>query len=445
VRSVVADAVGSDDLPGRRADVGEPKARAHAVAAVGAIGRGDTMRGLTGHDVVIVGGCGHVGLPLGIVLARSGASVALVDVDEDRKQAVRAGRMPFIEYGAEPLLQEVLGSTLEVVDDLDVVTGADYVVVTIGTPVDEYLSPRHHPLFDLATEMAPHLRSGHQVVLRSTVFPGTTRELGRHFASVDASVHVSYCPERIAQGYAITELDRLPQIVSGLTDDAVQGALRLFGRLTDRLLTVEVEEAELAKLFLNSWRYIQFAIANQFYMIAEDRGLDFFRIHHAMTHGYDRAADFPPPGLTAGPCLLKDTMQLSAFERSRFHLGHAAMVVNEGLVEFIVERLSERHDLRTKTVGILGMAFKRDIDDLRDSLAFKLRKLLTFRGARVLASDAFAVDPTFVPVERLLDESDIIVLGAPHAAYRRLELPSDKEVVDVWGFFGERALSPARV
>ena len=397
------------------------------------------------HDVVIVGGCGHVGLPLGIVLARAGCRVALIDVDEARKQAIRAGRMPFLEHGAEPLLRETLGSTLHVVDELDALTDSEHVVITIGTPIDEYLSPRYQPLFDLATKIAPYLRPGHQVVLRSTVFPGTTRELGRHFASLDVRVHLSYCPERIAQGYAITELDRLPQIISGLTDEAIDGAFGLFRRLTDRLLTVAVEEAELAKLFLNSWRYIQFAIANQFYMIAEDRGLDFFRIHHAMTDGYDRASDFPPPGFTAGPCLLKDTMHLSAFERSRFHLGHAAMVVNEGLVEFIVEQLSEHHDLRTKTVGILGMTFKREIDDTRDSLAFKLRKLLTFRGARVLASDAFVDDPTFVPVEQLLTESDIIVLGAPHEAYRDLDFPAEKEVVDVWGFFEGRIPSPAEV
>jgi UDP-N-acetyl-D-mannosaminuronic acid dehydrogenase len=398
-----------------------------------------------GHDVVIVGGCGHVGLPLGIVLARAGCRVALIDVDEVRKQAVRAGRMPFLEHGAEPLLRETLGSTLNVVDGLDALTNSEHVVITIGTPIDEYLSPRYQPLFDLATEIAPRLRPGHQVVLRSTVFPGTTRELGRHFASLDVRVNLSYCPERIAQGFAVTELDRLPQIVSGLADEAIDGALRLFRRLTDRLVTVAVEEAELAKLFLNSWRYIQFAIANQFYMIAEDRGLDFFRIHHAMTDGYDRASDFPPPGFTAGPCLLKDTMQLSAFERSRFHLGHAAMVVNEGLVEFIVERLSEHHELQTKTVGILGMTFKREIDDTRDSLAFKLRKLLTFRGARVLASDVFVDDPTFVPVEQLLAESDVIVLGAPHDAYRDLDLPAGTEVVDVWGFFEGRIPSPAEV
>src|SRR5207244_4709219 len=126
---------------------------------------------------------------------------------------------------------------------------------------------------------------------------------------------VSYCPERIVQGQAITELDRLPQIVSGIDEQAVNVALRLFGKLTDRLIVIEVEEAELAKLFLNSWRYIQFAIANQFYMIAEELEVDFFRIHRAMTDGYDRAGDLPLPGFTAGPCLLKDTLQLSAFQR----------------------------------------------------------------------------------------------------------------------------------
>ena len=184
-------------------------------------------------------------------------------------------------------------------------------------------------------------------------------------------------------------------------------------QLTDRLLTVEVEEAELAKLFLNSWRYIQFAIANQFFMIAEDRGLDFFRIHRAMTQGTTAPADFPPPGFTAGPCLLKDTMQLVRIRALAFHLGHAAMLVNEGLADFIVDRLAADTTFATKTVGILGMAFKREIDDTRDSLAFKLRKLLLFRGARVVASDAFASDPSFVPAEQLVAESDIIVLGAP--------------------------------
>lgn len=387
---------------------------------------------MTDLDVAIVGGCGHVGLPLGIMFARSGLQVGLLDVDEERKRLVRRGEMPFLEHGAEQPLVETIGRTLHVLDSPDALRDADYVVITIGTPVDEHLNPRFEPLFQMVTDLAPYLRTTGHLILRSTVFPGATRELARLLKSLDLDVRLTYCPERIAQGYAMTELDLLPQIVSGFTEEAVADALRLFHRLTDRTIVVGVDEAELAKLFLNSWRYIQFAIANQFYMIAEERGLDYFRIHDAMVSGYERAGDYPLPGFTAGPCLLKDTMQLSAVEQNRFQLGHAAMLVNEGLPGFVVSRLRERFDLERTTVGILGMAFKSGIDDTRDSLAFKLRKLLTFHGARVLASDAYAHEEGFVPAEDLIAESDVIVIGAPHAVYRTLEF--HQPIVDVWGF-----------
>jgi UDP-N-acetyl-D-mannosaminuronic acid dehydrogenase len=388
-------------------------------------------------DVVIVGGCGHVGLPLGIMLARSGLQVGLVDLDEQKADAVRRGEMPFMEYGADEALKEAIGTTLHV---LDGVVPAEYVVITIGTPIDEHLNPRVDPLFDLLAELKPQLQHTEHIILRSTVFPGTTRELARHLVALEIPANLTYCPERIAQGYAMTELDRLPQIVSGLTEDAIVGALRLFERLTDRTIVVAVEEAELAKLFLNSWRYIQFAIANQFYMIAEERGLDYLRIHDAMVSGYERADDYPFPGFTAGPCLLKDTMQLSAFEQNRFPLGHAAMLVNEGLPGFVVAKLRADFELQQTTVGILGMTFKPNIDDTRDSLAFKLRKQLRFHGARVLASDAYATDSSFISAERLLAESDVIVIGAPHHVYRELEFPSDKPVIDVWGFLGRERI-----
>lgn len=386
-------------------------------------------------DVLVVGGCGHVGLPLGMMLARAGLQVGLYDTHEERRDTVSRGEMPFLEYGAEPILAQTLGSTLHVLDSYERATEADYVIVTIGTPVDEYLNPRFRPIFDLADALAPILRDGAHVMLRSTVYPGSTRELHRHFERAGASVEVSYCPERIVQGYAITELDRLPQIVSSFSDAGIESALALFRRLTDRLIVVEVEEAELTKLFLNAWRYLQFAIANQFYMVAEELGVDFFQIHSAMTDGYDRAGDFPLSGFTAGPCLLKDTMQLSAFQRGNFQLGLAAMQVNEGLANFVVDRLRQSHDLASRRVGILGVAFKANIDDTRDSLAYKLRKILEFHGAEVIAADPFVNDPTLVTAEELIERSDIIVVGAPHDVFRDLEIPPDKELVDVWGFF----------
>ena len=388
-----------------------------------------------GQRVFIVGGCGHVGLPFGLVLARAGLHVDLYDLDAQRVEQVRAGTMPFIEFGADELLKDSIGKTLHVVEEIEQLANADYVVITIGTPIDEYLSPQHRPLFDLAEQIAPHVHAGQHIVLRSTVFPGTTRQFARHLASMDLDVQLTYCPERIAQGHAIEELDKLPQIVSGFSPEAVESALRLFRNVTTRTLVVDVEEAELAKLFLNAWRYIQFATANQFYMIAEQRGFDFFNIYDAMTTGYGRADDLPLPGFTAGPCLLKDTLQLSALEPTGFQLGHAAMLVNEGLANFIVSRLDSEFDLASKTVGILGIAFKANIDDTRDSLAFKLRKILRFHGARVIASDPLAREDGLVAPEQLIADSDIVILGAPHDVYRDLVIPADTHLVDVWGFF----------
>jgi UDP-N-acetyl-D-mannosaminuronic acid dehydrogenase len=195
------------------------------------------------------------------------------------------------------------------------------------------------------------------------------------------------------------------------------------------------EEAELAKLFTNTWRYIKFATANQLFMIANDFGLDFARIRAAMTFDYPRAADLPGAGFAAGPCLLKDTMQLAAFNNNNFVLGHASMMVNEGLPLYIVSKLEESFDLSNATVGVLGMAFKGGSDDTRDSLAYKLRRILRFKARKVLATDPYVTsDDSLVPLETVLAESDLLVLAAPHPEYR--DLDTTTPLVDVWGFTG---------
>jgi len=244
---------------------------------------------------------------------------------------------------------------------------------------------------------------------------------------------VAYCPERIAQGYAIRELDELPQIVSGCTPEALAHAADLFSLVAPQIIELEVEEAELAKLFTNAWRYIQFAAANQFYMIAQTIGVDFNVVRKAMVDGYGRAASLPSAGFAAGPCLLKDTMQLAAFNANGFSLGHAAMAINEGLPSFLVDSLKHRRKLDETRVGILGMASKADIDDIRDSLSYKLGKVLRFHGADVSYSDEFARDPTFVTKEALVEQSDVVIVGVPHSAYRTLVVPRHVEVIDLWG------------
>ena len=384
-------------------------------------------------DVFIIGGFGHIGLPLGIVLADAGLKVSLYDIDQSKRAAIAAGQMPFLEYDAEPLLKKVIGKELQLSQSLAEVADSECAIITIGTPLDEYMNPKLLPMLQLAEALTPHLKKQHHVMLRSTVFPGTTRRLGEFFSSRGLDVDLTFCPERIVQGYAIRELRHLPQIVSGVSPRAVKRAEDLFRRLDVKSIEITTDEAELAKLFSNAWRYIQFAISNQFHMIAADRGADFLKIHHAMTWGYDRAKTFPLPGFAAGPCLLKDTLQLAAAHHNNFQLGHAAMLVNEGQPNFIVEHLRRQHgELGSKTVGILGMAFKSDIDDIRDSLSYKLQKVLAFYGAKVLCSDEFVKGPTIIAKEALIAESDIVVVAVPHSAYKGLAIPEDKVVVDLF-------------
>jgi UDP-N-acetyl-D-mannosaminuronic acid dehydrogenase len=387
-------------------------------------------------DVVIVGGCGHVGLPLGLVLADAGFSVTLFDVDANAVDTVRAGKMPFSERDAEPMLERLIATDLlDATIDPNSVSEAEHVVLVVGTPVDEHLNP--DPKFvRMAVEgLLDQLRDGQHVVLRSTVYPRVTAMVEKLIAGAGRTIDVSFCPERIAEGKALEELRSLPQIVSARTETAVRRAEELFGPIAPSIVHLEVEEAELAKLFANTWRYIQFAAANQLFMIANDFGLDFARIRDALKQDYPRLAGMPGPGLAAGPCLLKDTMQLAAFNNNNFTLGNASMMINEGLPLYMVSKLEQQHDLAEMTVGILGMTFKAESDDTRSSLSYKLKRLLRFRAARVLCTDPYAQhDQDLWPLAEVLTASDLLVIATPHRAYADLDV--DIPVVDVWNLLG---------
>jgi len=388
-------------------------------------------------DVVVVGGGGHVGLPLSLALADSGLRVGIFDTNEATLGRIGRGEMPFREAGADDLLRTVLPTgRLALSTEAAIVARADTLVIVIGTPVDEFLGPSMALFEKIVRQVAPRVRDGALVVLRSTVYPGTTAYVAQAFADGGARVSVAFCPERIAEGHALEEFRTLPQIVGA--DDPATGdrAAALFARLGGEIVRTTSKEAELAKLFTNTWRYMKFAIANQFFMVADQAGVEYANVLEAIRRDYPRAADLPGPGFTAGPCLFKDTMQLAAFTSDHFPMGQAAMQVNEGLPAYIVAALERRHGtLRGRTVGILGMAFKAESDDGRASLSYKLRKLLAWAGATVLATDPYVDDPRLVPLETVLAEADVLVLGAPHRAYRELDL-GGREVVDVWGALG---------
>ncbi len=393
-------------------------------------------------DICIVGGAGHVGLPLSIVFAHKGLKVLVYDTNSAVLDTVRSGKMPYLENGAEPLLKEVLkNQQLVLSDNIADIAKAAAILITIGTPVDEFMNPVFHMMQDCIEALFPYLKDGQLFILRSTVYPGTTQWLSGYLSNKNKKIDVAFCPERVVQGQAIEELQNLPQLVSGNTAAAAKRAGELFSRIAPEIVVLDPMEAEFAKLFTNAYRYIEFAVANQFYMMANSAGLDYHRILDGLSKKYPRALNIPRAGFAAGPCLFKDTMQLAAFSNNQFSLGVSAMLVNEGLVLYVVDEIAKSHNLEQLKVGLLGMAFKANSDDIRSSLSYKLKKILQFRCQQVYTTDPHVVfDKELLPLQEVIDKSDVLILCVPHKAYKNLKI-GGKKIVDIWGFLERTPLS----
>ncbi len=393
------------------------------------------MSGTGAPDLTVVGGAGHVGVPLVLAFARAGLRVNINDLNRCALDELAAGRLAFLEQDAEPLLAAALkDKRLAFSTSPAEITAGAPVIVTIGTPVDEFLNPVRKVVQACIDDLLPWLSEGQLLILRSTLYPGTTDWIAGYLERQGKRLKVAFCPERVVQGQGIRELGQMPQIVSGVSPEAEEEAARLFGLIAPEIVRVKPAEAELAKLFNNAYRYIEFATTNQFYLIAKSGGLDYGAIHGAMRHHYPRAKGIPSAGLAAGPCLFKDTMQLAAFAQNQFTLGQAAMLINEGIVLRIIDDLRARFDLAPLTVGLLGMDFKADIDDTRASLSYKFKNMLSGLAGKVLTTDPFVrTDPDLTPLEDVVERSDLLILCTPHSAYRGVDLKG-KPVVDIWRF-----------
>jgi UDP-N-acetyl-D-mannosaminuronic acid dehydrogenase len=387
--------------------------------------------------IAVIGGAGHVGLPLSLVLAKKDFAITLVDCDAEKIEMLKRGEFPFLEEGGPELLQEVKDRSILFTTEHKYISDCDIIILTVGTPVDDHLNPDLSPVFEVINQLKPFLKNDQIIILRSTLFPGMSEKIYSTLRAEGINVHVSFCPERIAQGKAMIELEKIPQIVSASDAGALERVKEIFSTITSSVIELSMTEAELAKLFSNAWRYIKFAVANQFYMIAVEKGMDFDKIRDAMMFNYDRAKDFPTSGFAAGPCLFKDTMQLASYNRQNFALGHASMLVNETLPDFLVHQTKLTHKLAGENIGIMGMAFKANNDDTRESLAFKLRKLLMYEGALVKCTDPYIKDESFVSVEAILKSCRIIFIGCPHHEYRDIAF-NDHNVIDCWGLYSKK-------
>jgi UDP-N-acetyl-D-mannosaminuronic acid dehydrogenase len=394
-------------------------------------------------STVAVIGLGRVGLPFALYLAHRGCTVHGIDSNAGILDALRDGRMPFREEGGQAALSAHLNRNFFPGADLAALREVETIVITLGTPVDDFNNPVFLPIENLLRAALPHLHAGQLLVLRSTVAPGATEHLGRLIERstkfrIGRDLFLAFCPERIAEGKSFSELPEVPQIVGGVEPGSSERAAHFFRIVTPTVLTVDARSAELAKLFCNMYRYIDFAVSNEFMMIAAQHGRDIYPILDAVNTGYKRGG-LKAPGLTGGPCLYKDGFFLTG-KIPYNELIASAWKIHETVPAYLVDQVRAQKPIDGHKAAILGLAFKKNIDDTRNSLAYKLRKILLTEGADVHLHDPFIPSE---PLDDALRDADFVFFAMNHDAYRdvtadflRARVRPDAIICDVWNLLG---------
>jgi UDP-N-acetyl-D-mannosaminuronic acid dehydrogenase len=397
---------------------------------------------------VAVIGVGRVGLPLALVLADGGYKVFGIGRTIDKINSLLEGKMPFIDEGAELLKKYVKKSFFPTVS-YEPIKESKIIILTLGTPIDENMNPVLDQIDTCLNEMIPYLKKGQLIILRSTVSPRTTIYVKEKIESltklkVGKNIFLAFCPERIAEGKSITETKSIPQIIGGVNDISTEKAKIFFESLKIKCLTTDSTTAELAKLFTNMYRYINFAISNEFLVVAESFNRNIHEIVNLINTDYKRGG-LALPGLTAGPCLFKDGFFLIN-DNPYLDLITASWKINESLPLFLVKKIKERINLKNKKVLILGLAFKPEIDDIRESLSFKIRKALLREHAKVVLHDPFVKEYSQQEVLNNLDEAlrgiDVLFVATRHKIYEQQaglilkKIHKKVYICDVWNTFG---------
>ncbi len=392
---------------------------------------------------VAVVGLGRVGLPLALTFAECGLNVVGVERERATIESVQAGRMPFHETGTQELLERVLASgRLRLTERIADAAEAEHIVLTLGTPTFTHIEIDISQIRGVIDELLPFLREGQSILLRSTVAPGTTDWVAgyieqRRGFDVGEELFVAHVPERIAENHFIEEISALPCIIGGvgrLDGERAADLIRCFGTEIEQTTPVQ---AELAKIWTNILRYAQFALPNLLMMEAEQYGANVFEVIDLINHDYPRGG-MAQPGLTAGTCLRKD-FTFSEERSNAPGMLLAVSRVHESVPHFLVEGLKRRlgGSLRDCKVAVLGLTFKRNSDDMRDSLAFKLVRLLERELAHVARHDPHAPVAT-EPLEAALDGARAVVIATNHPEFQRIlaSVPRDAWLVDPWNVSG---------
>jgi UDP-N-acetyl-D-glucosamine dehydrogenase len=415
-------------------------------------------------DVAIVG-AGYVGIPLAQVFAEAGLSVVLVEVDAGRVAAINRGESYIEDVSSEQLRPLVEAGSVSATGDYDAIADADAVLVALPTPLSANREPDLSIVLGAVAEIARRLRKGHLVVLESTTYPGTTRDevlplLAAGGLLVGTDFHLAFSPERVDPGRTDWTTKTTPKIVGGITDSCTAAACALYERAVDTVLAVSSPEtAELTKLLENIFRSVNIALVNELAQLCDRMRVDVWEVvDAAATKPFGFMSFKPGPGL-GGHCLPVDPFYLSWKAREyNFYTEFIELAgkINENMPYFCLEKItralnSMEKSVKGSTVHLVGVAYKADVGDLRESPALKLVELLRDEGAVVSYFDPHVPE---LPEQGLssssldgaLEAADCVAIVTAHSGIDYVELTERaKLVVDFRNATGENGSQNGRV
>ena len=374
------------------------------------------------YKVAVVGGAGHIGLPLSCYIQNVGIDTSIIDTNEENINKINSSTPPFLEYELENQLKIALSNGLKASTQIEEIKNCEIIIVTLGTSSNQEIVDKFHELIET---VILNMKEGSTLILRSTVTIQTINKItdGMNFGS--KKINLFYCPERIAEGKAFLELDKIPQIIGSKDSKVTEIIKDFFEKLKFKTILVNFEEAVFIKLFSNTYRYAQFSTVNYFDNIASNNSLDFKKLLNIASDTYPRLENVPDSGLVGGPCLIKDSQTfLNSYGDPRDLISNY-FNINDEYIKNTINKCKDYFE--DKKIVQLGLTFKPESDDLRDSQAIVLNNNLIKEGFEVKTFDPYINDEE--ELESVLAFSKNIIIATHHKVFDSYDLKGKKVVV----------------
>jgi len=391
-----------------------------------------------GSAVFGVVGLGYVGLPLAVEMAKSGSKVIGMDISAEKVAEVNAGRSYIPDIPTEELAPLVAAGLVEATTDFARAEECDALVICVPTPLNKMKEPDTSYMESAAREIAPYVRRDTLVTLESTTYPGTTEEIVQPILEegsglkVGADFHLAFSPERVDPGNPVYQTGNTPKVVGGVTPRCTEIAVLFYERFIDTIVPVSsTRAAEMTKLLENIFRCVNIALVNELLMLSERMGINIWEVvDAAKTKPFGFMPFYPGPGL-GGHCIPIDPFYLSWKAREYdFHTEFIELAgkVNENMPYYVVTRLMQalnehRKSLAGSRVLVLGVAYKNDIDDMRESPAIRITELLQDKEATVVYHDPYVAEfhagghdiPSVELTPETVDAADVVLVVTGHS------------------------------